>query len=69
MYNEQIDVKDYLVKVESATHAGAEANPLHERIQSLIDPSKNPWKAFSETVAGSKPAYVTNLQNKIKSKN
>jgi len=69
MYNEQIDGQDYSVKVESATHAGAATNPFHDRIKSLVDPTKDPWKGFSETVAGSRPAYVTNLQNKISRKN
>jgi hypothetical protein len=68
MYNEQMDPKDYAVRVESATHAGARDNPFYKRIQSLVDSGRDPWKAFSETVAASKPVYVTNLENKIRSK-
>ncbi len=66
MYNEEASPSQYAVRVATATPPNDEPNPLHERIQGLVDASKNPWKAFSATVAAEVPRRVENLKSKIK---
>ncbi|MBV9209064.1 MAG: hypothetical protein JOZ52_00465, partial [Acidobacteria bacterium] len=47
MYNEAKSEEEYVVRVEASTHTDAPPNPFHERIASLVDATKNPWKLFS----------------------
>jgi len=68
LYNEAANHGGYTVRVECASHAGAEANPFYQRIRSLIDASRNPWRAFSDAVAAAVPTYAQNLRTAIESK-
>ena len=65
MYNEAATVSDYQVKVETATHAEDEPNPFYERICQLVDPSRDPWKTFSEIVFSAVPMRFQNLKYHI----
>jgi hypothetical protein len=65
MYNEVLRDCGYPVHVEAASHDGVPATVFCQRLQSLIDPLKEPWKTFSETVACSVPVYAQNLRAKI----
>jgi UDP-2,3-diacylglucosamine pyrophosphatase LpxH len=65
MYNEAEELSGYSVKVEAATHPQDAGNPFHDRINSLVDSSKDPWKTFSAVVFGAVPMRVKNLQEKI----
>ena len=65
MYNEALRGSGYQVRVEAASHSGAPTNLFCEQLQSLVNPSENPWRTFSETVAHSISAYAENLQAKI----
>ena len=65
MYNENADPTKYTVRVEEATHAGEKDNPLYRRISGLVDPSKEPWKSFSTTVARSVYIRAQNLRTRI----
>jgi hypothetical protein len=39
------------VIVEEAPRGFRGTNPFHQKIKKLVDPKKNPWRAFSDTVA------------------
>ena len=65
MYNEDADPSKYTVRVEKATHAGEKENPFYRRISGLVDPSKEPWKSFSITVARSVYIRAQNLRTRI----
>jgi hypothetical protein len=65
LYNQAADPAAYAVRVETSSHPGAEPNPFCERIRSLVDPSSDPWKTLSRTVADRVPAYAQNLQVEI----
>src|SRR5207248_5459682 len=60
MYNEAENEEDYVVRVETASHEDAPPNPFYERIKSLVDPAKNPWKLFSELVYKGVPMRYRN---------
>jgi hypothetical protein len=66
MYNEAEDPGEYAVKVEAAAQSGGAANPLLARVQSLVDPNRNPWRGFSDTVAQERLFRVENLKMKIR---
>jgi hypothetical protein len=66
MYNEAKDPGEYAVRVEAAPQSGGAANPLLQRVQSLVDPSRNPWRMFSDTVAQERLLRVENLKMKIR---
>jgi hypothetical protein len=65
MYNEAENAGEYAVKVEAAAPSGGVANPLLERVRALVDPSRNPWRTFSDTVARERLLRVKNLKMKI----
>jgi hypothetical protein len=66
MYNEAGRPEEYSVKVEQATHAGEETNPFHHRIEGLVDPDEEPWKAFSATVARAVHVRTQNLRARLR---
>lgn len=65
MYKEAEDPGAYAVKVQAAPQSGGAANPLLERVRPSVDPSRNPWRAFSNTVAQERLLRVENLRMKI----
>jgi len=66
MYNEATSVEEYAVRVEESTHPGdTGSNPFHERISTLVKPSSEPWKSFSEAVARAVDIHAKVLQAKI----
>src|SRR5690242_13338365 len=65
MYNEPGADNKTAVSVQTATSPDDDPNHFHERITSLIDPSKDPWKTFSKVVVDEIPRRVKNLQAKI----
>jgi hypothetical protein len=66
MYNEAADPGQYSVKVEAVAQPGGVANPLLERVRPLVDPNRNPWRTFSDTVARERLLRVENLKMKIR---
>ena len=64
-YNEAEDADGYAVRIEAATHPGAGDNPFHRRLRELVDPSKDPWKSLSATVARMVPIHADNLREEI----
>jgi hypothetical protein len=68
MYNQSSNANDYKVSVQAAHHDGSPENPLLHRLSSIIDPSQDPWKTFSETVAGMIPIYCKSIQTHINSR-
>jgi hypothetical protein len=67
-YNQSANVDGYSVTVEAATDEGSPQNPLLERLSSIVDPAKDPWKAFSQTVARMVPIYCASIETHIKSR-
>jgi UDP-2,3-diacylglucosamine pyrophosphatase LpxH len=65
MYNEVEDGTPSAVRVETATASTDAKNQFHDRILSLLDPGKSPWKEFSEIAASEVPRRVDNLRSKI----
>ncbi|MDI6792316.1 MAG: metallophosphoesterase [bacterium] len=65
MYNEAAGPAEYSVRVEEATHTGAQINPLHQRMAGLVNPSEEPWKTFSDVVARSVHIRAQNLRARI----
>jgi hypothetical protein len=65
MYNQAASPKDYAVRVEEATRRDGASNPFHERIKSLVNPERDPWRAFSDTVAEAVRVHAQVLQTKI----
>jgi hypothetical protein len=65
MYNEDADQTKYSVRVEEATHAGEEKNPLYHKIGSLVKASDEPWKTFSSVVADTVRKRAQNLRARI----
>ncbi|HEY4388559.1 MAG TPA: hypothetical protein VGN34_29255 [Ktedonobacteraceae bacterium] len=65
MYNQATSARDYIVRVEESTHVGTKSSSFHERIRALVQPSREPWKTFSETVAAAVTDRARILQTKI----
>lgn len=68
LYNEQIGHEKYSVRVEEAMRAGQKPNPLHKRLDKLINHDKEPWKNFSAAVADSVHVRERHLQARITEK-
>ena len=63
MYNQAASPKDYAVRVEDSSPGAS--NPFHERIKSLVQPERDPWRAFSDAVAEGVHIHAQVLQTKI----
>jgi hypothetical protein len=68
MYNQSVNPDGYHVAVRAAAHDGSSENPLLRRLSSIIDPSRDPWKSFSETVANMVPVYCKSIATHIRSR-
>jgi UDP-2,3-diacylglucosamine pyrophosphatase LpxH len=66
MYRERKDHGDYRVKVFRPAHEGEKKNPFFRRMKKLVEPYKNPWKSFSDTVGVEVDRRIKNLRKKIK---
>ncbi|MGD0657560.1 MAG: metallophosphoesterase [Syntrophorhabdales bacterium] len=51
MYNENRDPERYAMRIEEASHPGAQTNDLFKTITELINPSLDPWESFSDAAA------------------
>jgi len=65
MYNRASSTEEYVVRVEESTHAGVVNSAFYNRIKALVEPSSEPWKTFSETVAEAVSMRVQLLETKI----
>lgn len=65
MYNEAADLEKYSVKVMEAKQAGEADNSFYHRIQGLINPAEDPWKAFSTIAARSVRIRAQNMRARI----
>jgi hypothetical protein len=65
MYNESEVLGDYVVKVQTATHAGDSPGLFHQKIAGLVDGAASPWKDFSESVARGISVRAQNLKTRI----
>jgi hypothetical protein len=68
LFNESDDPKSYGVKVQEAILPGEDNNPFHKRIAGLVDPTADPWKSFSATVARATSVREQNLRARINEK-
>jgi hypothetical protein len=50
--------------VEAAT--AGEACPFHQQINGLVNPSQDPWKAFSDTVAREVNERIDHLRRRVR---
>jgi hypothetical protein len=65
MYNEDLDSLNYLVKVEESLHPGETPSPFYSNIRSLVNPSADPWRKFSDAVARAVHVRAQNLKAEI----
>ncbi|HTK11569.1 MAG TPA: hypothetical protein VL485_30635, partial [Ktedonobacteraceae bacterium] len=65
MYNQAASAREYVVRVEESIHEGATNSVFHEQIKALVQPSREPWKTFSETVATAVTDRARILQTRI----
>jgi hypothetical protein len=63
LYNQSPNIEDYIVRVEEISSSGS--SPFYKRIRSLVNPSNDPWKTFSKTVAEAVFLHAQVLQTKI----
>jgi UDP-2,3-diacylglucosamine pyrophosphatase LpxH len=66
MYNEAEDASQYVVRVDEARRGSEKGNPFYEEINGLVDPDKEPWRTFSETVAAAVAERAQNLHRRVK---
>jgi hypothetical protein len=64
MFNERDNPAKYAVQVEAAT--AGEACPFHQQIKGLVNPSQDPWKAFSDTVAREVNERIDHLRRRVR---
>jgi UDP-2,3-diacylglucosamine pyrophosphatase LpxH len=62
MYNESASENDYHVKVEAVDSA---SNPLYGRLATIVDNGKDPWRSFSNVIAGSVERYHENFRKRL----
>ncbi len=67
MYNETNDPGKYSVSVQEAGHPGDPPGAFHSRIDGLVSPSSDPWKAFADTTAREVNVRAQNLRARINS--
>jgi UDP-2,3-diacylglucosamine pyrophosphatase LpxH len=65
MYGEQQDPGAYRVAVEEAAGASSAPNELTARVRSLVDPARDPWKAFSAAASQAVNVRGRNLRSRI----
>jgi hypothetical protein len=65
LYNQAATSQEYTVQVEDAASANGAANPFHEHIKSLVQPTSDPWKSFSAAVSEAVHIHEQVLQTKI----
>lgn len=68
LYNEKVNPLDYAVKVEVSPRDSKRANPLLNRISSLVNPAAEPWRSFSSLVAEETEIRRKNLAHRIKAR-
>ena len=65
MYNQAVNPADYAVHVEELTSPGMAHSAFYQQINASVLNERDPWKAFSVTVAGAVSASEQLLQTKI----
>ncbi len=65
LYNQAETPEDYLVRVEEASSKLGSTNTLLQHVKALVDPTSDPWKAFSAAVAKEVRLHAQVLQTKI----
>ena len=65
MYNQAQDAEGYRVAVEEAARTSDKKNGLYQRINQLVKPRQNPWKAFSQAVERAVVVRAHNLKARI----
>jgi hypothetical protein len=63
MYNQSSNDADYAVRVEEVSDSGH--SPFYARLNGLVKPTSDPWKMFSQTIAGAVKLHERVLQKKI----
>ncbi|UCF16803.1 MAG: metallophosphoesterase [Phycisphaerales bacterium] len=66
LYNEEVNPLDYAVNVEVSLRDSKRANPLLNRISSLVNPAGEPWSTFSSLVSEETEVRRKNLEHRIR---
>lgn len=65
MYNQEADPEKYSIRVEQATHAGEEKNPLYYQIQNLVKSSEDLWQEFSKIAADTVEERIKHFRDRL----
>jgi hypothetical protein len=68
MYNEDKDIKNYVVKVEEAIHPGEANNSLYNGVQDCLNKNPKNWSEFSRLAAITVSKRAQNLRARINEK-
>jgi hypothetical protein len=61
-YNQQANPANYAVRVSEAPRPDGTHTAFYERLKGLINPNRDPWKAFSDIVSREIPPRLGNIQ-------
>ena len=65
MYKEENTPGDYRIAVKEARHVGERSNTFYDNVLNLVDPDKDPWKSFSQTIAAEVDKRADLIRNRI----
>ena len=65
MYNQAVNLRDYVVRVEELTRPGMANSAFYARVNASVNNARDPWKTFSEAVAEAVGVHAQLLQTKI----
>jgi hypothetical protein len=66
MYNEKSDPGEYRVMLERAADPDGKGSPFFRKLDGLVDPERDPWRAFSEVAAQAVWQRIDHLRRRIR---
>lgn len=66
MFNERSDPAEYRVRIENAVRPDENRSPLRMKLEALVDPGRDPWRAFSEEAARAVRERIDRLRKRIR---
>jgi hypothetical protein len=66
MYNEKSDPGEYRVMLERAVASEGKGSPFFRKLDGLVDPARDPWRAFSGVAAQAVRERIDHLRRRIR---